>query len=112
MKKLLFATLAAALLLSGCASETDDAKALDRCVDLVGQEYPGSEADTSNLVAESFSDALFESGITKERNHSKTVYAVSGNVSLRDGDIEKRVTVICNITVENGEITEAGITSA
>lgn len=113
MKKIVAAlAVASVLLTSGCASASGEKVALDECISLLKDRTPGESLDTSGLKAASMSDALFESGITDTRDTEKVLYTVVGDAIAKVSTTERRLTVICNVTLTAGEITSSSITAS
>lgn len=110
MKKVV-ATMAVALVLvtAGCAGGSGEKIAKDECVSLLEDRTRGEKIDVSGLKASSMTDALYESGITDERDSEKIVYSVLGDVTSKVATTERRISVMCQVTVTSGEVTSSSI---
>lgn len=110
MAKKLIAVAAMALLLTGCASSAQNT-AQSACVEEAEAEI-GSPIDVSGLSTANMSEALYEAEITDERDTTgkNDLYTVSGDITYTDGDVEKRMVMVCTVTFKDGAVDETNLT--
>ena len=110
MKKKLTLVAVLALALSGCATGPESV-AQRACEDEIRSEIPADKLDFSDFEVSNMSDALFEEGVTGERDHSEDFMTGTGTVISWNGSVEKKHTVICMVTVIDGEPTDLSVTA-
>lgn len=105
MRMKLIALVGAALLLTGCSANVSGT-AKTACVDEAEAEV-GATLNTGGLETTNMGDALYEAGITDERdtNEESALYTVAGDVTYQDGGKEIRKSMICTVKFEDGAVS-------
>lgn len=106
MRKKLIALIGAGLLLTGCSASTADA-ATQACVE-EAEDQVGVTIKTDGLTSTNMGDALYEAGITDERETSddNAMFTVSGDVTYMDGSKEVRKSMVCTVKFDDGAVGE------
>ena len=109
MRKKLIALVGAGLLLTGCSASTADA-ATTACVKEAEAEV-GQSIKTDALTSANMGDALYEAGITDERetDDKNAMFTVSGDVTYMDGSKEIRKAMVCTVTFKDGSVSETNL---
>lgn len=114
MRKKLIATVGVTLLavaLTGCSGGDNRSQAMDLCVKAAEEEV-GASIDTSDLKASNMGDALYEAGVTdeKETDDKDALFFVSGDVTYEADGKETRKSMICSVDFKGGKAGEPDLT--
>lgn len=95
--------VAASLLLTGCSASKGDA-ALDACKK-AAEEQVGASIELSDVEATNMGDALYEAGITDERDtdDANAMFTVAGKFTYEKDGTETRKSMVCTVNFEDGQ---------
>lgn len=107
MRKLLTATALAGvvLLLAGCSAPDRETQARDLCLKSA-EEQTGHSLTPKDVKSMNIGDALYEAELTDERDtdDANATFTVTGDVTWEEGSTEKRQSMLCTVTFEDGEL--------
>lgn len=104
------ALIASSLLLAGCSASRADA-ALDACKK-AAEEQVGASISLVDVEAANMGDALYEAGITDERDEddANALFTAAGKFTYSEGGKEVRKSMICNVKFEDGQAGDPDLT--
>lgn len=109
-KAVVGATIAATLLLAGCAGGGDGAAAHKGCIDDAVAQLPTGVEDinTSKLETSNMSDAMKEliDNPLPDDPEDDVLWATTGDIWYRDNGRDESAGVICMVTFKDGQPTE------
>lgn len=104
------AIAALALTVTGCSANPEGA-AMRACVS-AAEEKVDASISTDDLSSTNFSDAMYEAGITSERDTDTAdgLYTVVGDFTFEKDGTESRRSMLCTVKIEDGEMEDPDLT--
>ncbi len=112
MRKKLIAAFGAALLLTGCSAATSNADAARQACVTAAEEELGATIDASDIESTNFGDALYEAGVTDDRDTSDddALFTVLGDFTFEKDGTQSRRSMLCMVDFNGGTAGEPDLT--
>ncbi|TQO20332.1 hypothetical protein FB472_1963 [Rhodoglobus vestalii] len=108
MKRLAIAITALSVLgLTACAAGGESV-AREACISDAKEQRPDIKSwDFSDVETFDLSEAMFETGGTSSLDDNNRMWASNGEVTYKSGDKTHKKSMVCFVTIKNGEVTES-----